>query len=183
MTRLNKKGKSLVWHYETRTLQRCLWVLFFWYHSITGHFSPGRVPSRKLYFIWEWLSIVDCFWVRNKEHVSPFLFSSWTPSCADLCRPHASYFSLSEFLCASIILNQRVLFPWYPLFPLAYNTLSTFSSWGFLSSQGRDLVETFHYVWRFYGHSLFIVSGCESLNSPLLQEEASPMIAEQGTNL
>lgn len=72
--------------------------------------------------------------------------------------------SVSEFTCVSALWTQRTLFPWCPPSLLALKLLLPPLPRGFLSPEGRDLVETSHLGLRAQRSlCLCILSGCRFL--------------------
>lgn len=147
-----------------------------WAHSLPlrAWFLSDTASEGTIFFFASsyWLELAPGLGVGHVSTSS----GSRTPSGTEQCRLYACVWSLCEFLCASVTLIQRALFPSFPPSPLAINLFVHLLLQSSLSPEWKDLVATSSLGLSVKGsHSLYNVWIRIFLYicSLLLQEEAS----------
>lgn len=134
---------------------------------------PSMTSLKKPIFHCKWLSISDCFWVRDGVMCS--LLSAlgvhlvWT--CAG--PGHCEFIWAPALLCLK---GPDSLL--YSVSPVLF-TLFCY----FLGSGGMDLMQTSYLVFQGLSLSAYCLATCLCICSHLLQEEAFLLMAEQGIDL
>lgn len=121
-------------------------------------------------------SVEDRSWVTDRNMCPLFLLALFTPSGADPSKSCTRCLSPFEFVCASLRVIQKVLFPWSPPFLLALKIFCHFFM-VILALKEDIWWQDLFLEWVFQGltHTSYWLVEYLYLSS-MKQEEASPML-------